>query len=1202
MKGIQVPGFRSFMEMGPCCLIVRLAFSMLLVVAGVFLAGPTGIAMAQPGAFALQRYDNAQGIRPGSMIGLARDPAGYLWILYPRFVQRFDGARARRFDLPGYLEDLFIDRDGRAWVTGSSGTWMLDPGRDFFQPIERVPADEVDGRGRIIQDEAGRILLVSLHRIFLFEETGRRFTDFSLPAGLQPPYAWRSATTLGDFLVLQRGEMMIRWNQSSGAIDSLLVPRARRLHWITADSLLASSWDLESYWVDFAFGTVRPVRLPVPVLQGPNRTVSIRSLAPLGDGQFLVVTREGIFTYRQADGHWARPSFGEDGHVVETSDFASEILADVEGNIWMISPEGLFRTRQPDEGFSLFRFRSGQDRFPAGIDNIRALKEDRHGRIWIATGNGFAMLDPATWDYEVFLPEEGRSDRLAFPSVRSLVLDDRYVILGPADKGIWLYDPVMRTYRRPAYADTTARRMSEGDFYDDLCPLPDGSILCMGRDAIYHLTAGNYRLSILDVPPGRENSNFGFVGPQGEVWVATMVGLHLLHPDLRYDRPIPLPPGSQLILAGTILRDGAFLFAAEGEIMTARKTAAGQVDIRPFPLSLPGKLVKGLYMDESNVLWVTSEDGIYRYEVETGRRQLFDYSDNVQGYGFNTNVILPSTDGHLYFGGINGINILRTDRFQVEPSRLQVYLESVTTGQGQPLASDGVTVLPYADRSLEATISVPYFSSAEKLLYRYRLSGYEDEWKAAGRNTTIRFASLPPGDYVLEAAASINQVDWVEAARPYRFRIRTPFWQAWWFVGGLVLTGFSALWVFVRSRNRRVTLKQEELEAEQAINYFSTRMTEYPDVDSMLWDVARNCIGRLRFEDCVIYLLDEKRGMLVQRAALGPKAPDAQRIVDPIEIPPGQGITGSVALTGIAEIVDDTMLDPRYIADDRQRNSEIAVPITAAGVVLGVIDCEHSTKRFFTQRHLSVLTTIASLVAAKLVKVQAEAGKQEAERTLMATRQQLADIEMQALRAQMNPHFIFNCLNSINRYIVKSDQATASLYLTRFAKLIRLILDNSNSRVVTLSNELEALRLYIEMESIRFEKQFTWTVDVSADIRPEQILVPPLIIQPYVENAIWHGLLHRSEAGRLSVRIARQGDEVLQCVIEDNGIGRERAAQLKSKSATGNKSLGMKLTEDRLALLGRSGVWQATVQVEDLVDPSGEPAGTRVILTLPIDE
>src|SRR5678815_2817011 len=164
--------------------------------------------------------------------------------------------------------------------------------------------------------------------------------------------------------------------------------------------------------------------------------------------------------------------------------------------------------------------------------------------------------------------------------------------------------------------------------------------------------------------------------------------------------------------------------------------------------------------------------------------------------------------------------------------------------------------------------------------------------------------------------------------------------------------------------------------------------------------------------------------------------------------------------TGRAELINDTTLDARYIVDDERRYSEISVPIVSDNKVLGVIDCEHSKKNFFTQKHLSILTTIASLCANKIIRARSEEERRQAEMILLDAQKKMADMEMQALRAQMNPHFIFNCLNSINRYIVKSDQATASFYLTKFAKLIRLILDNSNTKNVLLSHELEALKLY----------------------------------------------------------------------------------------------------------------------------------------------
>jgi LytS/YehU family sensor histidine kinase len=410
----------------------------------------------------------------------------------------------------------------------------------------------------------------------------------------------------------------------------------------------------------------------------------------------------------------------------------------------------------------------------------------------------------------------------------------------------------------------------------------------------------------------------------------------------------------------------------------------------------------------------------------------------------------------------------------------------------------------------------------------------------------------------------------------------------------------AGLFMYILYRKNRSQKQREELETEQAINYFASRIYEHNTVDDIFWDVAKNCIGRLNFEDCVIYLANEERKVLIQTAAYGPKSPKQFQIDNPIEIPYGKGIVGTVALTRRGEVIADTTRDSRYIVDDEQRFSEISVPIVSDNKILGVIDCEHSKKRFFTPRHLSILTTIASLCANKMVRAKAELEKQQAQTVLIETQRKMTEVEMQALRAQMNPHFIFNCLNSINRYIVKSDQQTASLYLTKFAKLIRLILDNSNNKNVFLSHELEALKLYIDMEALRFDKKFSYSIEVDPGVSADSIELPPLIIQPYVENAIWHGLLHKENIGHLRIHISLPSECILQCVIEDNGVGREKAQEMKSKSATTKKSLGMKLTQNRLSLLNKHAELNASIEIVDLYTAAKQPAGTKVILTIPI--
>jgi sensor histidine kinase YesM len=181
----------------------------------------------------------------------------------------------------------------------------------------------------------------------------------------------------------------------------------------------------------------------------------------------------------------------------------------------------------------------------------------------------------------------------------------------------------------------------------------------------------------------------------------------------------------------------------------------------------------------------------------------------------------------------------------------------------------------------------------------------------------------------------------------------------------------------------------------------------------------------------------------------------------------------------------------------------------------------------------------------------------------------LAHTEMVALRAQMNPHFIFNCLNSIKLYTLQNDSEQASAYLTKFARLIRLVLENSRAELVTLRNELEALQLYIELEAMRFKNKVSFNIEVFPDIDTQYFKIPPLLLQPFVENAIWHGLMHKPQGGKVSISITQPSENLLHIEIIDNGIGRAKAAELKSKSAGKRKSFGMQVTADRIRMINQ---------------------------------
>ena len=235
----------------------------------------------------------------------------------------------------------------------------------------------------------------------------------------------------------------------------------------------------------------------------------------------------------------------------------------------------------------------------------------------------------------------------------------------------------------------------------------------------------------------------------------------------------------------------------------------------------------------------------------------------------------------------------------------------------------------------------------------------------------------------------------------------------------------------------------------------------------------------------------------------------------------------------------------------------------------------------------------------KITEKELETQRHEAAKTKAELLHQASELEMQALRAQMNPHFIFNSLNAINRFILQSNKQEASQYLTKFSKLVRSILQNSMASSIDLEREIESLQLYLELEALRFNNKFSFNIAVAPNVDITMVKVPPLLIQPFAENAIWHGLMQKNEAGHLDIKVVQE-DRHLILRVTDDGVGRQKAAEIKSKSATRHKSLGLKITEDRIAMLGASAMTESSITINDLVHPDGSAAGTEVTIKIPL--
>jgi len=208
--------------------------------------------------------------------------------------------------------------------------------------------------------------------------------------------------------------------------------------------------------------------------------------------------------------------------------------------------------------------------------------------------------------------------------------------------------------------------------------------------------------------------------------------------------------------------------------------------------------------------------------------------------------------------------------------------------------------------------------------------------------------------------------------------------------------------------------------------------------------------------------------------------------------------------------------------------------------------------------------------------------------------EEMADLKMTALQSRMDPHFLYNSLNSINNFVLQNDAEKASDYITKFSRLIREILKKSSNKTIPLSEELGILGLYVRLEQMRMDGGFDYIVTIDENINLDKIDVPPLFIQPYIENAIWHGFVNKTTNRKINLTVFEE-EENIRCEIVDNGIGIERSKSLNKSESHHKKSFGLQTSEDRIKLLHEH--QRVYVIIEDI--SSGIDTGTKVTIKFP---
>lgn len=1160
------------------------------------------VAPAQsPGFYHLS---SAEGLTNNMVNAVARDQQGVLWIGTSEGLNSFDGFQLRtylHYDYPALgdnnIQRLVADSRNRIWIlTESNRLTMLDKDRRFKAV---VAGDSIAGRiTHVYETRSHGLVIIRNGRHYRWKEDKERFERIHAAAYLSLGSAIRLFCQPGmdssvfyidnKLVLLDHQQQKIRFSLPLPAVDAaanlgdtaLLVIR-REGDWF--------------YKVSLRTGRVTD-SFPRPRdSQGRPMASDLRQICAIGPKKFLISTRfAGLYALDldpirlenwQHDPMDPRSIGGNNTY---------HLLYDSSGYVFVTTlTSGLhyFHVNQQQAKTRPYFKDAAGEVFDGFIQSITG----RGDQFWLGSQDRLVRWSPRTGEAS-FPPLQIKNGPVlrGRETIRVVSLHENQLWVGTSRYGVLVCDTNANLRYQlfdgadglPSFWINSILHDREGNTW-----IGTARGLCVLRKGAKK--ADSFAQHPILAPLARYNITRMMMDRSNRLWVGSGNGAWVF--DTR-DSSLKNFSAKDGLISNTVL---AMAEDLQGNIYFATDKGISILginkQIKSFDRSngLRNDRCEGILCDNNGLIWIGNANCILRYNPADGSFLVYEEGHGISHAGFRMRSCFKNENGDLYWGTDKGITWFNPDQMKLPLPIGQPQIISLQAG-------DSLYAI-VGERSLHFSHSTPYFrlgfssgdlGAASLLKLRYRLEGLQDEWQVPGLPGEAYFSKLPPGNYQFLLQSSLDGLRWTNAGNQVRMLVNKPWWNQAWFKWLLAISIGLLLYAWWR---RQQYIRRTK-EVREVVDYFANSRYEKAGVNDVLWDICRNCMAHLGFVDCVVYLFDENRQVLVQKAAYGPKSPAAYAIENPLELPLGRGIVGSAAVERKPIVVHDTRKDSRYLVDDMARRSEIAVPILHEGRLIGVIDSEHPRKGHFRRWHLRALQAVARVAGPKIRHAMATEAMQESERELMKLNVKMAESRFQNLRLQMNPHFLFNSLSSIQHLIVSQQTNRAYRYLTIFSNFLRTLLKYADKNFVPLDEELKILRMYIELESLRFDESFHYRILIEDGLENDTILLPTLMIQPFVENAIWHGLLHKDGEKQLDIHFSSGEDEILTCVIQDNGIGRDAAEKIKSASISANmhESRGIDIIRERLKLLEKK-----TGQPASVVFDNRPGGGTLVTIHIP---
>ncbi len=1162
-------------------------------------------------AWSYEHFNSSHGLPSSETISLAKDSKGFLWIGTPSGLSRYDGYQFHNFsrtkdnEILGFVNILTPDSQNRLWIGSDAGLFCY-----VNNEIIQISAASSSPQGvnDILPEKDGIIWLATENgpasiRISDIDITGVKKTtlsDYILPQ-------WRykeDGHAIPGARLIKKAEDGTVYVAQATSLFRLSKNKAELIHHLSNDrDQILSIFPVSKTKVFF-----NTVETEIHKIEnGVHTNIQHKELYQPGkDDNLPGIWHQGTFGL-----YYFHPETVVVSMFINTIDhgitWPSAMLKD-DNFFWVSSHEGLFKIKP-----SLFHNYNTSAVLPSHQDFYSFLQL-RNGSLLVGSNRG-NLLQKKDTGFTLL-----RKNIVPAAEIKCMYEDERgWLWIGSGYQGL----VVVRNNQLQTF---TEKNGLHDNSFSRFLKTTAGKLYAVGDKGMSEIivtpenTVSFKKYICLPLISKYAKFFAAVEGPDGSIWVGGEEGVfRLLHDSLqRFAVSNKQVPVKDMLKD----KDGNVWVATDGEgILKCMFNSKNELQvIRQFTGNdgLASLHYLSLLADNENNIWAGSTLGL-TFIGQQGKYKdrilNFDETDGFIKPGYYSMCLYLDNDGKIWAGSSLGIISFKTDELFLSAAFPQIYI----TNTGQAEKEEVITGISsgnqfsYRNNSFHFSFVALDYANQKSIRYYYKLDGLDTNWVSAGSLRSVNYENLSPGKYSFYVKALNNKGRWSRDDAVYSFSIAAPFWKTWWFISLLLLT-IAILAVFLIKRRIQFIKKREEektelqkvkaasyqarLEAEQVINYFATSISGQTTVEEMLWDVAKNLIGRLGFEDCMIYLWNKDKTILLQRAGFGLKG-SMQSAMDKniYHVPKGKGIVGAAVESRHFILANDTSLDKRYFsADEKVRLSELCVPIIHNNEAMGAINTEHSAKNFYTDRHLQILTTIASMLADKIDTIEAQQQTREKEMEVLKLNKDLATSQLTTLRAQMNPHFIFNALNSIQQYVLQGNVVEANKYLSKFSKLQREVLNHSDQNFISLEKELEVLNLYLELEQLRFDGNFTYEIKVDTAIDDDEIKIPPMIVQPFVENSIWHGLMPKQGERWVHIHFELSSDDLLICTVTDNGIGRDASARLKQNGHGQHKSKGLSLVYDRLHILRQQYGQAFEVTIKDLLDNNSVPTGTEVKL------